>query len=204
MQVDLADPSWLSSWGVEGAAVAAYDVAAGTGDVPAREDLFVLAREGQLYIVTWTYPRTFPDDPAWASFASVAEATMVWDRSRWEQRGRVWPRSTFVGPGIHATPKPEHEETARFLGEVRLAPDERAAVLQQLSIIVGNAGAPWVHLRPEALADARHALASAFRDAETRRFVDGTFDDVETAHDLRGLAILFGRAIEQRARSERP
>jgi len=95
---EITDPSWLLSWGAEGASVATYDVA--LVGAPQREDLFVLVRQRMVYIITWTYPTGFPDDPAYAAFASVAEATMIWDPIRWEQRGRVWPESTFVGPGI--------------------------------------------------------------------------------------------------------
>jgi hypothetical protein len=199
MHVDLADETWLAAWGVEGAAVAAYDVSSSAViGPPVSEDLFVLVREGMLYIVTWTYPRGFPDDPAWASFASVAEATMIWDSARWDQRGRVWPRSTFVGPGIYATPKAEYDETSRYLAQVSLDDNERVEVLHRLSTMVSAAGAPWVHLRPDVLDANRRALVSAFRDAQLRTFVDETFDEVTTAHDLRGLAIIFGRALELR------
>ena len=217
VNVEFANPTWLLAWGAEAAAVATYDVARAAGShppppsgqaqprqaQPAREDLFVLVRQGMVYIVTWTYPRGFTDDPAYASFASVAEATMIWDPLRWEQRGRVWPESAFVGPGIYAPPKPKHAESARWLSSLPLSDDERARVLGVLSDLIGNAGAPWVALRPDGLERHRSAVLSSLRHPELRSFVDGAFSDVRTAHDLRGLAVLLGRALDRRP-SSRP
>lgn len=213
VNVEHANPTWLLAWGAEAAAVATYDVAQAAGSTPPppsaprsdapREDLFVLVRQGMVYVVTWTYPRGFVDDPAYASFASVAEATMVWDPLRWEQRGRIWPESAFVGPGIHAQPKPKHNESARWLARVPLHDDERARVLAVLAGVVGNAGAPWVELRPDTLEAHRSAVLSCVRHPELRTFVNGAFSDVRTAHDLRGLAVLLGRALDTRP-SSRP
>ncbi|MBC7052154.1 hypothetical protein G6O46_24400, partial [Salmonella enterica subsp. enterica serovar Enteritidis] len=61
--VDWANETWLSAWGVEAAAVAAYDVAPSpdAGAARAREDLFVLVRQGVVLLVSWTYPRGFID-----------------------------------------------------------------------------------------------------------------------------------------------
>jgi|GEM_PF-2506952 len=227
VNVELANPTWLVGWGSEAAAVASYDVVARTpapsspshtspphppsdltpaahgdtrpvADGDTREDLFVLVRQGMVYLVTWTYPRGFADDPAYASFASVAEATMIWDPLRWEQRGRIWPESAFVGPGIHAQPQPRYNEAARWLSRVALADDERAHLLGVLSKIVGNAGAPWAPLRADVLEGHRSALLSSLRHPELRTFVDGVFFEVRTGHDLRGLAVVLGRALEAR------
>ena len=212
LSVELANPTWLVAWGCEAAAVATYDVGAGTsasssppsssGD--AREDLFVLVRQGMVYIVTWTYPRCFADAPAYASFASVAEATMIWDPLRWEQRGRIWPESELVGPGIHAQPKPRFNETARWLSRLALAEDERSHLLGVLSNIVASAGAPWAPLRAEILEGHRSALLSSLRHPELRSFVDAALSEVRTGHDLRGLAIVLGRALEARRPSHSP
>ncbi len=192
VRVDFANPSWLAAWSVEAAAVATYDVAGGTH----REDLFVLAREGLILTVTWTYPRGFVDDPAYAAFASVAEATMVWDRARWEQRGRVWPDSAFWGAGLFARPKPKHDEGARQVAIAVLPPEERAHLFAVLASVVSGAGAPWVPLAPEVLDGNRRAILGATRSAVVRGFVERAFGDVRTAHDLRGFAVMLGRALD--------
>jgi hypothetical protein len=199
VRAEFANPSWLLAWGADAAVVSTYDVAPVPGaEQPAREDLFVLFRQGGTYLVTWTFPREFTDDPTYASFASVAEATMVWDPMRWEQRGRVWPESPFVGSGLRAQPKAKYQETARWLAEIVLSDAERSNVNSVLAGLASNAGAPWVELRPDVLERSGIALRSAFRSPEVQAFLQTAFAEVKTAHDLRGLAVLLGRAFSQR------
>jgi len=195
---DVANASWLAAWGATAAFVAAYDVPPNTmtGTGHAREDLFVLVRHGLVLLVSWTYPRAFVDDPAYAAFASVAEATMVWDAARWDQRGRVWPASELLGPGLHGALGTKHAASAKELASAVLLPDERARIFAMLSAIVSGAGAPWVPLSAEVRESNRRALLAAIRNERIRAFVDGAFSDVRTAHDLRGLALLLARSVE--------
>jgi hypothetical protein len=198
--VDWANESWLAAWGVEAAVVAAYDIPANpsAGTPPAREDLFVLVRQGMVMLVSWTYPRGFVDDPAYATFASVAEATMAWDPARWEQRGRVWPDSPFLGPGLFAVAKAKYNESSKEVATADILPEERAQILNILAGVISGAGAPWVPLAPEVIEGNKRAILSAVRNGRLRAFVDGAFLDVRSAHDLRGLAILLGRALDSR------
>lgn len=189
--VDFANPSWNRAWSVEGAAVASYDVGGN-----AHEELFVLVKNGMVLVVTWTYPKGFAEDPAYASFASVAEATMIWDAARWEQNGRVWPDSPFLETGLNARPRPKHYEAAKRLRFAPLGPDERRHLLAILAGVSGSAGAPWVVLAPQVKDGHKRALLGAARDASVKEFIETAFADVRTAHDLRGLAILMGRAID--------
>lgn len=206
--VDWANDSWLSAWGVEAAVVAAYDIPASATSAGAttlqREDLFVLVRQGMVLLVSWTYPRGFVDDPAYATFASVAEATMVWDFSRWEQRGRVWPDGAFLGPGLFGAPKAKYQELGKLVSSAPILPDERMQVLAILSGIVSGAGAPWVPLAPEVVDGNKRALLSAVKNARLRGLVDEGFAEIRTAHDLRGLAIILGRALDVRRTSSLP
>jgi hypothetical protein len=202
--VDRANETWLSAWGVEAAAVAAYDVPAIGGAPLGREDLFVLVRQSMVLIVSWTYPAGFVDDPAYATFASVAEATMVWDPARWEQRGRVWPEGAFLGPGLFGAPKAKYNELARQITSTAIMPEERTHALGVLSGVVSGAGAPWVPLAPEMIEGNKRAVLSAIRNARLRAFIEEAFADVRTAHDLRGLAIVLGRALDGRRTSSMP
>ena len=198
--VDWANDSWLTAWGVEAAVVAAYDLppSASTGGALMREDLFVLVRQGMVMLASWTYPRGFVDDPAYATFASVAEATMAWDPARWEQRGRVWPEGAFLGPGLFGAPKAKYNETSKLLAGAAVVPEERMQILAILSGVVSGAGAPWVPLAPEVIEGNKRAILSAVRNARLATFIDDAFADVKTAHALRGLAIMIGRALDVR------
>ena len=200
VNVDFANDSWLASWGAEAAAVAAYDVPAASGEA-LREDLFVLVRHGAVLLVTWTYPRAFIEDPAYATFASVAEATMIWDFARWEQRGHVWPDGAFLGPGLYGAAKAKYNELASQLGSASILPDERSQLLAILSGIVSAAGAPWVLLAPQMIEANKHAVLAGARNGRLRAFIDEAFRDVQTAHDLRGLAIFLGRALDLKRRA---
>jgi hypothetical protein len=191
VKVELADPSWFSTWGVEAAAVARYDLADGAS----HEDLFVLVRAGLVMTVTWTYPRGFADDPAYAAFASVAEATMVWDETRWEQRGRIWPDSAFLGAGLYGAPRPMYNEAAKAVAASRVPPGERTALIAILSDMVSRAGAPWAVLAPDFAVAQKAALLDVARTPPVRTFVDTAFADVRTGHDLRGFAVVLGRAL---------
>lgn len=198
--VDWANDSWLAAWGVEAAVVAAYDVPPNpsTGATLAREDLFVLVRQGMVMLASWTYPRGFVDDPAYATFASVAEATMAWDPARFDQRGKVWPESAFLGPGLFGAPKPRYHEISKQLAAAPLLPEERTQILAILSGVVSGAGAPWVPLAPQVIDGNERAILSAVRNGRVRAFVEEAFVEVRTAHDLRGLAVILGRALDTR------
>ncbi|MBS2016096.1 MAG: hypothetical protein JST00_24660 [Deltaproteobacteria bacterium] len=188
---DPANPTWLATWGVDAASVAAYEV---PGD--RREDLFVLVRQHGVLLVTWTYPRALVDDPTYAMFASVAEATMVWDPARWMQTGRVWPHGAFLTPGLVGVPHPKVLEQAKALAGAHLLPEERSRLFAILSGIVCGAGAPWVPLARDVHDTNRRALLAVVKNVRVRAFIEEAFADVHTAHDLRGLAIVLARGLE--------
>jgi hypothetical protein len=50
----------------------------------------------------------------------------------------------------------------------------------------------------------KRALLSAVRNARLRAFVEESFAEIRTAHDLRGLAIILGRALDARRTSSIP
>jgi hypothetical protein len=199
VHIDHANETWLASWGVEAAAVCNYELEGGT-----REDLFVLARDGQVLIVTWSYPAGLVEDPAYASFASIAEATMVWDRERWDQRGRVWPESPFLGAGLYGSPRAVHNESCRQLALLPIGDEERVHLLTVLSGIVSTAGAPWLELGADLHDAHRRALLSGTRHPTMRAWIETAMSEVRTCHDLRGMAVMLGRAIERRRASSPP
>lgn len=197
---DRANETWLACWGVEAAAVAAYDVPPSPAhrSGTAREELFVLVRHGIVLLVSWAYPRDLVDDVIAAAFTSVAEATLVWDSVRWEQRGRVWPQSEWLESSLAVVTKPRLRERAKALGGTPLLPDERARLLAVLAGFVAGAGAPWVPLAPGVIESSRQGLLAVIRSAPIRAFVEEVFAEIRTAHDLRGFAIVLRQALDDR------
>lgn len=189
VNADLANETWLAAWGVEAGAIAGYDVGA------EHEDLFVLVRQGMVMVVSWTCPKTFTTDPAFPAFVAVAEATLVWDPTRWEQRGRVWPASAFLEPGLRGAVKPKHAEAAGRVPWNELDPTERRRLLAMASGISASAGAPWTQLAQGVREASRRALLGTTTNPHALAFLDAALADVVTAQDLRGLAVIVGRAL---------
>jgi hypothetical protein len=202
VEVEFANASWHASWSVEAAAITGYETFGEHG--PVREELFVLVKQGLVLLVGWSYPAGFVSDPAYATFASVAEATLVWDAARFDQRGRVWPEGHFFGPGLYGAPRPKYNEASRQLGAAPVTEAERAQLLAVLSGVVSGAGAPWVRLSREVVQANQRAILGATQAPALRAFLEQAFLDVETAHDLRGLAILLGRALDGALRPSLP
>ncbi len=199
VETERPNDTWLGVWGAEAAAVTAYVVPPSDFEPETREDLFVLVRQGLVLCVTWSYPRAFVSDPTYAAFAAVAEATMVWDEGRWEQRGLVWPSSAFAGRGLCAPPPSRFCDAAAELVQVHLLPGERQRILSALATIVGDAGAPWLVLAPDAVLAQRTKILTVVQNERVRAFVERAFAEIVTAHDLRGLAVLTTRALEDGA-----
>jgi hypothetical protein len=187
---ETAHPSWPRTWGVEDAAVASYDVALSRAHgEPTREDLFVLARREQRYIVTWTYPSRAAMTPPYGAFASIAEATMVWDPQRYEQRGRIWPKSDVASPGLSPTLDP------RLLGTVHTIARtaQREALHKIVMRLLVDVGPPWLELPPDLVRAHRDEIVNVARGEEA--LVHRLFEPVRTAHDLRAIAVFIGRAL---------
>jgi hypothetical protein len=190
VSAEAAHPSWPRTWGVDDAAVASYDVARGAlHDDPAREDLFVLSRREQRYVITWTYPAHAATTPPYGAFASIAEATMVWDPERYEQRARVWPRSDVASPGLAPA------LDARLLGSVHtIVRGARREELRKLAArMIVDAGPPWVELAPDLVRAHRNEVVNLARGEEA--LVHRLFEGVRTAHDLRAIAVFLVRAL---------
>ena len=56
--------------------------------------------------------------------------------------------------------------------------------------------APWAPVTHEMLQTHANTLTSALPHPELRLFLDGTFPHVRTVHDLRGVALMLGRAVK--------
>jgi hypothetical protein len=192
---ETAHPSWPRTWGAEDAAVASYDVAHARDpdDEPLREDLFVLTRREQRYVVTWSYPARAASTPPYGAFASIAEATIVWDPERYEQRGRVWPKSNVASPGLSPALDP------RLLGTVHTIARtaQREALKKSVARVLASAGPPWIVLSPDTVHAHRDEIVDVARGEEA--LVHRLFESVRTAHDLRAIAVFIGRALNAKS-----
>ena len=196
VDVTSPEPGWLATWGVEAAAHADYDLAAPDGAGADHEELFVLVRGGMVMFVTTRHPRAGVDPVTLALFRSATEATISWDAQRWQSGTTPWPESTFLEPRMLATLTPYRNDQSAWLARESGAidDDQRAGVHDALDRVLRTAGPAWSVLDESARASHRVTLLAAVRQPTLRTFVDATLAEVRTAHDLRGLAMMIGRA----------
>ena len=196
VDVALVDAGWQATWGVEAAARADYDLPTPDAAGADREELFVLVRGGMVMFVTTRHPRAGVDPVTLALFRSATEGSMTWDPMRWQSGVTPWPESSFLEPRALATLRPQREQQEAWLA-YEAAPsgeEERAAIYEALERVLRTAGPAWAPLDADAHASYRVSLLAAIQQPKLRSFVDASFAEVRTAHDLRGLAMMVGRA----------
>lgn len=205
-----AAPEWHATWRVDGAAHARYDLAVADAIGANREELVVLVRAGMVMHVTIRYPKGALDFVTHASLRSFLWGTLLWEPAG--QGGSPWPQSTFLEPRVATTLVPgRHEqsvELAARLGPTR--PDAQRVDPVLLGMIEANgrpvldptdptfeaASPPWMPVPPEQLAIHRATLLEMMPHPELGAFLDATLPQVRTAHDLRGVALMLGRALK--------
>ncbi|HEY1957900.1 MAG TPA: hypothetical protein VGH28_19905 [Polyangiaceae bacterium] len=187
--------AWLSTWSVEAAAHAEYDLPAPDAAGADHEELFVLVRGGMVMFVTTRHPRAGVDPITLSLFRSATEGSMCWDAQRWQSGTTPWPESTFLEPRMLATLTPYRSDQAAWLAREHgpMSEDERAGIYDALDRVLRTAGPAWSMLDASAHASHRVTLLAAIRESKLRAFVDATFAEVRSAHDLRGLAMMIGR-----------
>ena len=96
----------------------------------------------------------------------------------------------------HDTSAGEKHERAKALAGAALLPEEKTRLFAILSGIVSGAGAPWVALSAEMRDTNRRAMLAVVKNGRVRSFIEDAFADVNTAHDLRGLAVILARGLD--------
>jgi hypothetical protein len=205
-----AVPDWYPTWRVDGAAQCRYDLAVPDSIGANREELVVLVRAGMVMHVTLRYPKGALDFVTHASMRSFVWGTMLWEPAG--QNRSPWPQSTFLEPRVATTLSPgRHEQSAQLaarLGPMR--PDPKMVDPVLLGMIEANgrsvvdptdptfeaAAPPWMPVPPEHLTIHRATLLEMMPHQELALFLDATLPQVRTAHDLRGVALMLGRALK--------
>jgi hypothetical protein len=205
-----AGPDWCMTWRADGGASARYDLPAPDSTGANREELILLVRAGMVMQVTLRYPKNGVDLVTLASLRGMLWATILWEAVGMAQS--PWPQSAFLEPRAAATLVPGRHEQSAHLGARMAIPraDQNRLEPALLGMIEGKGrptvqptedpieipAAPWAPATHEMLAAHHNALATALPHPELRLFLDGTFPHVRTAHDLRGVALMLGRAVK--------
>lgn len=203
-------PDWYPTWRVDGAAHARYDLAQPDATGANREELILLVRAGMVMHVTVRYPKGTLDFVTHASLRSFLWGSMVWEPAGPNQC--PWPQSTFLEPRVATTLSPGRQDQCAQL-QARLGPmrpDPKMVDPVLLGMIEANgrsvvdpsdptfeaASPPWMPVQPQHLTMHRTTLLEMMPHQELAVFLDATLPQVRTAHDLRGVALMLGRALK--------
>jgi hypothetical protein len=147
--------------------------------------------------VSYRYARSELHWVARAFFVSAANACLSWDAARLRSIAQIWPQSSFLEPGLHASLLPQRlAEVPHLTAQMGLAAHEQGALESALAAILESDEPPWAVLDSNALGAHVAQLSSVSASPGLRAVVERQMYGVRTMHDLRGLALQLGRAME--------
>jgi hypothetical protein len=203
-------PDWTMTWRADGASYARYDLPAADSVGANREELLLLVRAGMVMTITVRYPKGALDLVSLASMRGFVWATALWEPTPIAQS--PWPQSAFLDARVAATLVPgRHEQSAHLAQRMMLPRSEQDKLEPALLAMIEGKGRPtlapkedpfdvpappWAPITHEQLMTHHHAITAALPHPELRLFLEGTFPHVRTAHDLRGVALMLGRAVK--------
>jgi len=201
---------WTMTWRADGAAYARYDLPGPDASGANREELIFLVRAGMTMNITVRYPKGALDLVSLASMRSFVWSTALWEPTPMAQS--PWPQSAFLDARVAATLVPgRHEQSAHLAARMQVPRSEQDRLEPSLLAMIEGKGRatiapaddpfdvpapPWSPMTHEHLMTHHHALTAALPHPELRLFLEGTFPHVRTAHDLRGVALMLGRAVK--------
>lgn len=187
------------AYGVEAAARTTYSLSYPDAFGCDAEELLVLVRAGAALAITFRYPRDTPtqDWLRYALFTSAAFATPRWDPHRFQHASPIWPPSSFLDPGLSASLNHHKVSVLPQVAPVMqsLSSSDREAISACFGTIVQRDEPPWMPISPDALAAHRDAIFACSDDSAFRNTVHQALGEVRTMHDLRGVCVFFGRAM---------
>jgi hypothetical protein len=189
----------LQSWRVEAAALAQYPLPQPDGFGADFEELLVQVAQGFAMTITIRYPREFRDAD-WlrkALLTSALYASPIWDPHRAPHHvPQIWPPSSFLTPGLSAQLLPHPAAmVATIAPSMPTAPGEREALSASLGAIIAHDAPPWHALAPAERAQHTAVLCGCSGNPAFHAVVQQGLGEVRTMHDLRGFAIMIGRAL---------
>jgi hypothetical protein len=187
----------VASWAVEAAAVARYPLPQPDAFGADFEELYVLVRQAVAMVVTVRYPSQQMDWLRQALFTTAMQGSFLWDPQRFRYAPTIWPQSAFLEPGLDASLTPHKCEVLQQITPTlgALATAEKEALSSVLGALVGREEPPWASVAPEALGAHAQSLVACSAEPRYQAIVRQAAGEVRTAHDLRGLAVLLGRAM---------
>jgi hypothetical protein len=186
-----------SRWSVEAAALATYALPGPDPFGADFEELIVLVRQATAMAITFRYARAQLDWLRQAFFMSAARATMCWDPQRLHFMPVIWPDGAFLEPSAAGALNAHKEQVLLQIAPAiaALSPPEKEAVSGALGGIIQREEPPWAQATPDVMGQHVGALLGCSQSPHYQAIVQQAAGEVRTMHDLRGLAVLLGRAL---------
>jgi hypothetical protein len=188
----------VARWYVDAAAVASYPLVQPDSHGATHEDLTVLVRHGTILTVTRRHSGAAQDWARHTAFRAAVDATMLWNPRSYKYEARIWPPSSFLEPMLAPVLVGARQQAVPGLAPaMRLSDAEGKALAGVLRDMIESDAPPWQAVSP-AEHDAWWAkLAGAVSTTHVRELMQRGLAEVQTAHDLRGFAVMTGTALSQ-------
>mgnify|MGYP000087685795 CR=1 FL=1 len=195
-----------TGWMVEGAMSATYSLAQPDPFGGDREEAVMLVRTMPpshhapahlaLMTITMRWPSRALDPFRHALLRSAALGTIRWDPTHPQQQPpRIWPNSTFLEPGVEGKLKGYRDEQIPKLAPAfAMADVEKQALAQEVEKCVTRIDPPWSAVSRGEIEALVFALSSTNANPLFEPMLRSMLGEVRTMHDVRGVALLIGRA----------
>jgi hypothetical protein len=188
----------VGAWYVDAAAVASYPLVQPDSYGATHEDLAVLVRHGTILTVTRRHAGAAEDWARHAAFRAAVDATMLWNPQSYKYDARIWPPSSFLEPMVSPVLVPARQQAVPGLAPaMRLQEAEGRALGDVLRAMIESDSPPWQAVSPAERDTWWTKLAGAVATPRVRELMQGGLAEVQTAHDLRGFAVMTGTALSQ-------
>lgn len=197
--IELARGDRLASWRVEAAALAHYPLPYADPWGADYEELIVQVLQATSMTVTIRYPRALRESD-WlrkALLSSALYASLCWDPQRPAHYvPQIWPQSAFLEAGLSGALKPHPQSVvAQLAPSMPQSSQEREAISSALGAIIEHDAPPWHPLSPDERARNAASLCACSSSEAFHAVVQRGLGETQTMHDLRGFAIMLGRAL---------
>jgi hypothetical protein len=188
----------IAAWQVDAAAVASYSLVQPDAFGATDEDLAVLVRHGTILTVTRRHAGSTQDWVRHAAFRAAVDATMLWDPQRFRYDARIWPPSSFLEPMLPQVLVAGRLQALPGLASaMRLPEAEGEGLGEVLKRMIESDTPPWQAVSPEDRERWRQAFFGAVATRSVLDLLQRGLAEVQTAHDLRGFAVMTGMAMSQ-------
>lgn len=198
IKVSPAQEKQRKLWTVEGAASTMYPLKTFDPSGADSEEVLVLVRENHVVTLTKSFAGAFTDSTRWTLFNSACAGSIRWNpRKVAKQVPHLWPRSTFLDPGIQGTlPEIRRAEARALTTRLPRSPELLKEAFPRLDTLIHGSEPPWDPFDEDLRTFVGRYLSEVFDRTAIRAYVEQEMARLQCAHDMRGLALILRKALE--------